>query len=193
MNEVLEYEKARALEGGPSFSLKNRCERAIWGVTWVVLARWTPNSAWRWRAMLLRLFGATIGRHAIIRSSVTVWLPRNLVMGDYAVLGEGVNCYNQALITIGDRAVISQGSHLCAGTHDIDAASFQLVVRPISIGSGAWIAADAFVGPGAVVNDGAVLGARGVAFGVLNAFSIYVGNPAKFVRYRKLKKLADHE
>ena len=90
-----------------------------------------------------------------------------------------------APIRIGANAVISQRAHLCAGTHDIDDAHFQLKAMPIDIGAAAWVATEAFVGPGVVVGEGAVLGARGVTVKDLEAWSVYAGNPARFIRLRQ--------
>jgi tetrahydrodipicolinate N-succinyltransferase len=56
--------------------------------------------------------------------------------------------------------LVSQGVHLCAGTHDFDTPLFQLVAKPITIGAHAWVAAEAFVGPGTRVGEGAVVGHR---------------------------------
>ena len=69
-----------------------------------------------------------------------------------------------APITLGEHAIVSQGSHLCSGTHDIDDQHFQLQARPIVIGAHAWVAAEAFVGPGVTIGEAAVLGARAVLF-----------------------------
>ena len=88
------------------------------------------------------------------------------------------------MVTIGERAIVSQGAHLCTGTHDISDPSFQLVVRPITIGAGAWIAAEAFVAPGVTCGAGAVLGARGVAFADLEPDFVYRGNPATKIKPR---------
>ncbi|MDF0490942.1 hypothetical protein PX554_22715 [Sphingomonas sp. H39-1-10] len=90
-----------------------------------------------------------------------------------------------APISIGAYAVISQGAHLCSGTHDVDSPHFQLRARPITIGRRAWIAAEAFVGPGVVVGEGAVLGARGCAMRSLEPWIIYSGNPATPLRARR--------
>jgi putative colanic acid biosynthesis acetyltransferase WcaF len=100
------------------------------------------------------------------------------------LIGPGVTCYSMAPIRICAHAIVSQGAHLCAGTHDIDDPHFQLVARPIKIGPNAWVAAEAFVGPGVIVEEGAVLGARGVAFKDLSAWSVHAGNPARFIRQR---------
>src|SRR3982750_212037 len=93
-----------------------------------------------------------------------------------------------APISLGRAALVSQGAHLCAGTHDISSATFQLTARPIVIGAQAWIAAEAFVGPGVEVGEGAVLGARGVAFRSLDPWMVYGGNPAKAIKRRVLRE-----
>ncbi|MGB2833344.1 MAG: putative colanic acid biosynthesis acetyltransferase [Methylotenera sp.] len=172
------------LDGGPSFSFKNRMVRFVWIFVWKLFASWTPASMHPWRRLLLRLFGARMGKRSDVRGSARVWLPSNLEMEDHALIAENVNCYNQALIKISKLALVSQGAYLCAGSHNIDDPDFQLITRPIHVGSLVWIAAESFVGPGCVIEEGAVLGARAVAFGRLLAWTVYVGNPAKPLRTR---------
>ena len=173
--------------GAPSFSLRNRLLRAVWVVVWTVFASWTPPPLHGWRVFLLRAFGAKIGTGCRVYRSVRVWYPPHLVMGRQSVMGPRVICYNQGLITIGERSIISQGAHLCTGTHDINDPSFQLLVRPISIGAGAWIAAEAFVAPGVTCGERAVLGARAVAFADLEPDFVYRGNPAVKIKPRSLQ------
>ena len=181
---ILDASISKSVIGGPSFSFGHRLRRLVWMIVWGLLASWTPPMFHAWRRAVLRFFGARIGRGVRVYGGARVWFPPDLVLGDYAVLGPGVNCYNQAPITIGARAVVSQGAHLCAGSHDISDPNFQLIAKPIVIGANAWIAAEAFVGPGVVVGEGAVLGARGCAFSRLEAWTVYVGNPAKALRPR---------
>lgn len=99
----------------------------------------------------------------------------------------GVNCYNQDWIVLDEGALVSQGVHLCAGSHNIDDESFQLITKPIYIGKNAWVAAEAFVGPGVNMQDNAVLGARAVAFSDIGQGMVFIGNPAKFIRYRNIE------
>jgi putative colanic acid biosynthesis acetyltransferase WcaF len=180
----VDEQKLKPKDGGPSFSVANRLTRLVWGIVWCLLFAWTPNVFHPWRRFLLRLFGAQMGHRAEVRGTARVWLPSNLIMEDGALIGPGVVCYNQGVITLGRKALVSQGVHLCAGTHDADHPDFPLIAKPIYIGAQAWVAADAFVGPGTVVGEGAVLGARGVAFGRLEPWTVYMGNPAKPFRRR---------
>ena len=76
-------------------------------------------------------------------------------------------------------ATISHRAHLCAGTHDHTKADFPLLRPPIVIGPEAWICADAFVGPGVTIGEGAVVGARAVAMKDVRPLGIVIGNPAR--------------
>ena len=182
----LDAATARPLEGGASFSLGNRCVRVVWGAVWLVLARFTPPALHPWRALLLRLFGARLGRGVRVHGSASIWLPANLALGDRVLIGPGVRLYNQGRITIGARSVVSQRAHLCASSHDLADPHFQLVLRPVALGEQCWIAAEAFVGPGVTLGDRAVLGARGALFENAEADGVYLGNPARRVGTRKL-------
>jgi len=88
-------------------------------------------------------------------------------------------------IIVGDYVVVSQRAHLCGGTHDPDDANFQLVTHPIVLEPKCWIASEAFVGPGVVVREGALVGARGVVFRDVPAWEIWAGNPARKIRNRE--------
>lgn len=185
--ELLDSEVTRPTQGGASYSLKHRGIRIVWMLCWKLLASWTPAPLHRWRIALLKLFGAEVDWSAHVYGSTKIWLPRNLTMGKHACLGPKVNCYSMAMISLEEYAIVSQGAFLCAGTHDVDDQYFQLIAKPILIQTAAWVAAEAFVGPGVTIGAHSVVGARCVAFKNTEANGIYVGNPAKLVRQRQLK------
>lgn len=174
---------------GPSFSLSNRLARGLWGVVWLTLFRPSPRPLHAWRVALLKLFGARIGTHFHIHASARVWAPWQFEAGDHVGVGEGVNIYNMARLAIGHNAVISQGAHLCGGTHDYNAANFQLRAAPIHIGERAWVCTEAFIGPGVMVPPGCVVGARAVMMRtpVDGAWGVYAGNPAARVKSRVIR------
>ena len=184
--DLLDANETRPNVGGASFSLRNRIERVAFGVAWLILARWTPPSMRGWRRGILRLFGADLAPGATVYPCAKIWFPRYLSMGRHATLGRRVRCYNQAPVRLDDFALVSQDSSLCAGTHDYNDPEFQLITRPITIGEHAWVAAEAFVGPGVTLGAYAVLGARGVAFKDIPAGEVHGGNPASFIRTRAL-------
>ncbi len=165
-------------------SLANRLGRGLWGVVWLFLFRPTLRPFHAWRCFLLRLFGAKLGRGVRVYASARIWAPWNLTMGDFSVLGDYVDCYNVAPIEIGAHSVISQYSFLCAATHDPDQPAFPLIAKPIRIGARAWVAADAFVGPGVTVGEGAIVGARASVFKDVAPWIVVGGNPARKIRDR---------
>jgi glycosyltransferase involved in cell wall biosynthesis len=81
-------------------------------------------------------------------------------LGDQSGFADGVTVYSQGKIILGKRVVISQGTYLCAGTHDYERPGFPLVTAPIVIGDHAWVAAEAFIHPGVTIGEGAVIADR---------------------------------
>ena len=171
---------------GASFSLGNRLMRAVWGLVYLLLFRFSPRPLHAWRSFLLRLFGAKIGMDCHIHPSVKIWAPWNLKVGNYSGVGEDVNLYCMDKIEVGDFVAISQGSFLCCGTHDYNSPNMQLVAKPIVIGTHAWICVEVFLHPGVVVPEGAVVGARSVVTkSLLREWAVYTGNPCKQIAVRK--------
>lgn len=187
MSAPLAASDSRPLEGGASFSLGNRMARVAWGIVWLLFARFTPPPLHAWRRSLLRMFGAEVGRGARVHGSASVWLPANLVLGECVLVGPGARLYNQGRIAIGPWTVVSQRAHICASSHAVDDPDFQLILRPIAVGTRCWIAAEAFVGPGVTVGDGAVVAARAALFEDAAPDGIYRGNPATLVRQRRCR------
>jgi putative colanic acid biosynthesis acetyltransferase WcaF len=160
----------------------------MWGAIWLAFGRFTPPPFHPWRAMLLRLFGAKLGRGVRVHGSARIWLPANLELGDHVLIGPDVRLYNQGRITIGARTVVSQRAQLCASSHDLADPHFQLVLRPIVLGEQCWVAAEAFVGPGVTLCDRAVVGARAALFEDAATDGVYLGNPAQRVGTRRLRE-----
>jgi len=117
--------------------------------------------------------------------SARIWAPWNLEIGDESGVADGVTLYSQGRITLGKRVVVSQGSYLCAGTHDFEQPGFPLITAPIVIHDHVWIAAQAFVHPGVTIGEGCVVGARSVVTKDLPAWMVCSGFPAKPLRERK--------
>lgn len=166
-------------------SLRNKVARCLWQIVWLLLYRPTPRLFHPWRCMLLRLFGAKLGKAVHPYPSSRVWAPWNLEMGDHSCLSEGVDCYCVAKIRIGAHSTISQYSFLCTASHDYSTSTMPLVVAPITIGQWVWITADVFVGPGVTIGDGVVVTARSSVFIDLLPWCVARGNPAVPVKSRK--------
>lgn len=171
--------------------LKNKIGRLAWNAACFLLFRPFSGALWMpWQKFLLQLFGARLGQGAQVHASVKIWAPWNLKMGRYACLAQGVDCYNVAPISIGDHATVSQRAYLCTASHDIGAHDHHLVTAPIEISARAWVAAEAFVGMGVTVGEGAVAGARAAVFKDVEPWTVVGGNPARFLKKRVIN---DHD
>jgi len=177
---VLNVEQNRKAQ---KYSRGELARRVLWGCV-QPLFRFSPRPCFGWRRFLLRCFGAKIGQHVHIYRTVSIIIPWNLEVGDYAAIGDHAFIYNLGQITVGARATISHRAHLCAGTHDYTKADFPLLRPPISIGEQAWICADAFIGPSVTVGEGAIVAARAVVIKNVEPWTIVAGNSAKFIKRR---------
>jgi putative colanic acid biosynthesis acetyltransferase WcaF len=166
------------------WSRKELVGRLLWEVFGQTAFSLSPRPLWIFRRILLRLFGANIGSSVNIFPSVKIAVPWNLRIEDHAAIGQGAILYSLGRIHIGARSTVSQYAHLCAGSHDYKRVTFDLQKPPITIGSDAWICADAFIGPGVTVGDRTIIGARAVVSKSIPDGKIVAGNPAKVLRDR---------
>lgn len=169
---------------GPSFSVGNRLKRLTWNIIAATLFRWSPKPFHAWRSLILRSFGAKVGKGVHVYPAVKIWAPWKLALGDQCGIADGVILYSQEKIIIGKRVVISQGSHLVTGTHDFTKPGFQLITSPITIGDFAWIAAEAFIHPGVTIGTGCVIGARSVVTRNMPEWMVCAGHPCKALKER---------
>ena len=161
--------------------------RLFWNISyWLLFRPFGSTLFQKWRNIILRLFGAKLAKTTVTYNSAKIWAPWNLEMGDYSCLGPYVDCYNQGKITIGANTVISQKVYLCASSHDITDSKHSLILKPIEIKDQVWIAADAFIGPGVTIGEGAVVGARASVFKDVEPWTVVGGNPAKFIKKREI-------
>ena len=164
------------------FKLQYRFSKLFYRVIWFNFGRYIfniiPNRLFFLRNILLRIYGAKIGRRSRIYNSALIHFPKNLVIGNTVVIGRKVEIKNHEILFIGNFTTISQGARLIDSTHDFSTLSFPLRSKPITIGDNVWIAQEAFVGPGVTIKSEVVLGARAVCFKSLDK-GIYIGNPIK--------------
>lgn len=172
------------LSGGFPYTFTEYARRAMWLVVYTVLIRFSPGRLSAWRRFWLRLFGAKVGHACNIRPTCRIRHPWLLEVGDWSCLADNVEVYNLGPIRIGDHTVVSQNAHLCNGTHDYRVPAMPLVRPTMTIGSGIWICADSFIGPGVTVGDNSIVGARAVVTRDVPAGVIVAGNPATVVKDR---------
>ncbi|WP_439814799.1 putative colanic acid biosynthesis acetyltransferase [Zavarzinia sp. CC-PAN008] len=179
------YQDLRTSRIPPGFRGRHAVIVQLWWMVQATLFRLSPQVLYGWRAFLLRLFGAKVGKGVILRPTVTVTYPWKVEIGDHSWIGDDAVIYSLGPIRIGNDTVVSQSCYLCAGTHDYTDPSFPISGPPIVIEDQVWLAADVFVAPGVTVHRGAVVTARSTVTRDMPPGMICIGNPAVPVRPRK--------
>jgi acetyltransferase-like isoleucine patch superfamily enzyme/glycosyltransferase involved in cell wall biosynthesis len=169
------------------WSFREKLGRAIWMLIGKPIFRVSFHNWYGFRAGVLRLFGARVGKGVAIRPTANIEVPWMVEIQDDASIGDFAIIYSLGKVTIGKRSIISQYSHLCAGTHDYNDHTFKLIRLPVTIGDDVWLGADTFIGPGVNIGDLCVVGARSSVYKDLPEKMVCVGNPAGPIKERVLK------
>lgn len=165
----------------------NVFKRVCWFVVNTLFFKSSLIPFYSFKRFLLRIFGAKIGKAVVIKPGVSIKYPWLLQVGNYCWIGENVWIDNLANVQIGDHVCVSQGAFLFCGNHNFKKKGFDLMLAPIMLDDGVWIGSKAIVCPGTVCNSHAVLTVGSVAVGILEAYSIYRGNPALKLKDRIIK------
>ncbi|MBI4930116.1 MAG: colanic acid biosynthesis acetyltransferase WcaF [Bacteroidetes bacterium] len=140
------------------------------------------------KIFFLRMFGAKVGSNVVVKPRVNIKYPWNVSIGDNVWIGERVWLDSLGKINIGSNSCISQGAMLICGNHNYKKSSFDLIVGDIILEDGVWIGTGAIVCAGVTCQSHAVLAAGSVATDILEAYSIYQGNPAAKIKERILSE-----
>jgi putative colanic acid biosynthesis acetyltransferase WcaF len=138
------------------------------------------------KRLILRLFGANVGKGVVIRPHVYIKYPWKLKIGDNSWIGEEVRIDNLDEVIIGNNVCISQRSYLVCGNHDFSKTTFDLKVGKIILEDGVWVGACAVIGPDSYLKKNSILLLGSTFKGTTEESGIYKGNPAIFMRKRKL-------
>ena len=111
----------------------------------------------RWKAAILRAFGARVGRGSVIKPQVSIKSPWFLDIGDHVWIGEKVWIDNHTTVRIGSNCCLSQGAYVFTGNHDWTDPAFRFTSAPVEIGAGVWITAFCRIKPGSVIPPGVVV------------------------------------
>ena len=88
---------------------------------------------------------------------------------------------------MGQNCVVSERAYICCASHNIYSNAHEQIHAPIVMGDRSWVAAEAFVGMGVTIGEGAVVGARAAVFKDVEPWTVVGGNPAKFIKKRVIE------
>jgi putative colanic acid biosynthesis acetyltransferase WcaF len=159
-------------------------------VIWYILGRLFLNTYLPYpsafKVWLLKAFGAQVAAGVVIKPKVNIKYPWFLKIGVNTWIGEKVWIDNLTMVTIESNVCLSQGCMLLTGNHNYSKSTFDLIVSPITLENGVWIGAQATVCPGVIARSHSVLTVNSVATKDMDAYGIYQGNPAKYVKTRAI-------
>lgn len=144
---------------------------------------WFPWPS-KYKVWILRLFGARVGQHIVLKPRINIHMPWNFTCGDYCWIGEGVEIFNFENVTIGSHCCISQNVSIFAAGHNYRSPCLEYYNLPVTIRDGVWLCANSIICPGVVVETDTVLTVGSILKNSTCPKSIYSGNPAIFTKVR---------
>lgn len=162
----------------------SKIREAVWYLIKVIFFLSALPFPSKFKVIILRFFGATIGKGVVIKPRVNIHFPWKLVVGNNVWIGEEAFLLNFEQLSIGDNVCISQRTFLCGGNHDYKTPSMPYRNGPITLMDGSWVGASTFVGPNVTIGIDTVVSAGSVVTQSLEGNGIYRGNPAIFIKNR---------
>ncbi len=112
--------------------------------------------------------------------SAEVKYPERVVLGQGVIIGPRCTIGAASPIRLGNHVHLSKGVYVETAGLDFSAPlPYPHVHKPIAIGDGVWIGADAIILGGVTIGPGSVIGAGAVVSKDVPANSIVIGQPAR--------------
>ncbi len=143
------------------------------------------------RVSLLRKLVGKAGKNPWIEVPFYCDYGYNIQMGEDCFFNFNCMVLDVCKVTLGDRVLIGPAVQLYTATHPLDAASRGALLefgKPIEIGSDVWIGGGAVICPGVILGDRVVVAAGAVVTKSFPSDVLIGGNPAKIIRYLSSKE-----
>ena len=157
---------------------------ALWILARVMFIQSALPYPMKFKRVVLRMFGAKIGKGVVLRPRINIHFPWKLEVGDHCWIGDGCQILNIEPIVFESQVALVHEVYMAAAGHDIRSATMAPGNKPILVKGGTWIASRAFVGPGVTIGNNVVVGAGAVVMKDVEDDVIVAGNPAKVIRER---------
>ncbi len=139
------------------------------------------------RRFFYRICGVKIGKGSTLHMGVRFYNPRNISIGEDAIVGEGSVLDGRDKIAIGNHVDIATEVMIYNCAHDVDDESFKAVCAPVLVEDYVFIGPRSIILPGIKVGRGAIVGAGAVVTKDVEPFKIVGGVPAKEIGERANK------
>lgn len=142
-----------------------------------------------------------IGKSSYVSGGCQINGSNLLTIGSFVSIAHGVEFFTSNIdhpISFPTTFNLHSNARLVSESNDLDLPNFsnkieQLKERKssITIGSDVWIGRNALILPGVSIPNGCVVGARSIVTKPLEPYGVYVGSPARLVKYRFRKSVID--
>ena len=139
------------------------------------------------RRFFYRIFGIKIGKGSTIHMFASFYYPRNIVLGEDTIIGEGVVLDGRDKLIFGNHVDVASQVMFYNGEHDVNDESFKATFAPVVIEDYVFIGPRAIILPGVTIKKGAVVAAGAVVTKDVEEFTIVGGVPARVISERKVK------
>jgi len=170
----------------PEFNPGNPVKRAVWFFVNIMIFQSYLIPFYGIKRIILRAFGARVGKKVVIKPAVNIKYPWHLEIGDNTWIGEKVWIDNLDKVIIGANCCISQHAMILIGNHNYKLTTFNLIINPVYIEDGVWLGAYSIITGGVKCKSHSILSVGSVSSKNLEAYTIYRGNPAIEVGKREV-------
>ncbi len=139
------------------------------------------------RRFFYRISGVKIGKGSAIHMGACFCDPKNIVIGQDTIIGEGAVLDGRDKLHIGNHVDIASDVMIYNCEHDVGSADFHAVCSPVIVEDYVFIGPRAIILPGVKIGKGAVVGAGAVVTKNVAEFAIVGGIPAVVISERKNK------
>lgn len=157
--------------------LNKRCKKMDWAffkkdlqyIFWNQIVSSIPS--WTIRNFFYKCSGMKIGPKARIGINTVIISPKGITIGCRSVINDHCVLDGSGGITIKNDVSISAFTKIYSCTHKTDSDFFEYITNPIIIKNNVWIAANAMILDGSILNEFSVIGANS-CFTLLEYFGL---------------------
>ena len=136
------------------------------------------------RRFFYRISGIKIGKGSTVHMGACFYDPKNIVIGQDTIIGEGAVLDGRDKLVIGDHVDIASEVMIYNAEHDVQDPTFKAIKAAVLIEDYVFIGPRAIILPGVRIKKGAVVGAGAVVTKDVEEFTIVGGVPAKPIKER---------
>jgi len=133
----------------------------------------------------------SVGKNVKISPKIKLYWPENMEFGNNVFIEEGAHLSCRAGLKAGNYVMIDPNITIIGRDHEFDDTITEMWNhkkgndKKIIIEDDVWICANVTLLKNAYISKGCVIGACSVVTKKTEPYGIYIGNPAKLVKYRK--------